>query len=112
MNLLRKRPATGGPYLIADMNRRHTVFQIVPSALRILREGIEREGSNLSGVAARCSWRPWDPNGAECDSKSNGGGAGTGDAANELDQQRLAAFGSMQQQPSDQVEYLRGVELP
>jgi len=98
LNLLRKHPATGGPYLIADMNRCHTVFQLVPSALRILREGIEREGSNLSGVAARCNWRPWDPS-AECD--SNGGGGAEFPTGRSV----------QQSQPNETVERLNGVEL-
>jgi hypothetical protein len=38
------------------MARRESVFDIVPNAKQMIREKIEKEGSQLGRVLARCAW--------------------------------------------------------
>ncbi|KFB40789.1 AGAP001948-PA-like protein [Anopheles sinensis] len=52
LNLLRKDPATGGPWLITDMARSGSVFEQFPETLRQLELDLEKEGSDLAGVNA------------------------------------------------------------
>ncbi|XP_053694981.1 suppressor of fused homolog [Sabethes cyaneus] len=52
LNLLQKDPATGGPWLITDMARSKSVFELFPETLRQLNIDLEREGSDLAGVNA------------------------------------------------------------
>ncbi len=47
---------TGGSLLVTDMARRESVFDIVPNAKQMIREKIEKEGSQLGRVLARCAW--------------------------------------------------------
>jgi len=42
--------------LITDMRRGESMLEIDPAAQEEVERGIETEGSNLSGVSARCSW--------------------------------------------------------
>lgn len=38
------------------MQRSQSIFEINPKAHEIVERGFETDGSNLSGVSARCSW--------------------------------------------------------
>ena len=46
----------GGPWLITDMRRGESLFEHGPSLQEKVDQGIETEGSNLSGVNSKCSW--------------------------------------------------------
>ncbi|XP_059620662.1 suppressor of fused homolog [Phlebotomus argentipes] len=52
LNLLRNNVTTGGEFLITDMKRDKSVFELFPETLRELEEDLEREGSDLVGVNA------------------------------------------------------------
>ncbi|XP_013390520.1 suppressor of fused homolog isoform X2 [Lingula anatina] len=56
IELLKTIPIAGGPWLITEMRRGETVFEIDPTLQDRVDQGIENEGSNLSGVSARCAW--------------------------------------------------------
>lgn len=56
LELLRKIPSSGGSWYITDMRRGESIFELDISAHEIVERGVELEGSNLSGVSARCSW--------------------------------------------------------
>jgi hypothetical protein len=47
---------TGGALLVTDMSRRESIFDTVPNAKQMIREKIEKEGSQLGRVLARCAW--------------------------------------------------------
>jgi hypothetical protein len=38
------------------MSRRESIFDIVPNAKQMIKEKIEKEGSQLGRVLARCAW--------------------------------------------------------
>lgn len=42
--------------MITDMRRGESMLELDPAAQEEVERGIETEGSNLSGVSARCSW--------------------------------------------------------
>ena len=46
----------GGPWLVADMQRRASLFELQPSLRCDVDQGIDRDGCSLSGVSARCHW--------------------------------------------------------
>jgi len=56
IELLRSKPSAGGPWLVTDMRRGETIFELDPQLKDRVDQGIEQEGSNLSGVSAKCSW--------------------------------------------------------
>ncbi|XP_024202337.1 suppressor of fused homolog isoform X13 [Pan troglodytes] len=56
LELLRTVPIAGGPWLITDMRRGETIFEIDPHLQERVDKGIETDGSNLSGVSAKCAW--------------------------------------------------------
>ncbi|XP_026473026.1 suppressor of fused homolog [Ctenocephalides felis] len=56
LRMLSEIPSSGGPYLITNMQRSQSIFEINPKAHEIVERGFETDGSNLSGVSARCSW--------------------------------------------------------
>ncbi|XP_018580681.1 suppressor of fused homolog isoform X5 [Scleropages formosus] len=57
LDLLRSVHMAGGPWLITDMRRGETIFDIDPHLQQErVDKGIESEGSNLSGVSAKCAW--------------------------------------------------------
>eukprot|EP00073_Rattus_norvegicus_P034410 XP_008758665.1 PREDICTED: suppressor of fused homolog isoform X2 [Rattus norvegicus] len=57
LELLRTVPIAGGPWLITDMRRGETIFEIDPHLQQErVDKGIETDGSNLSGVSAKCAW--------------------------------------------------------
>lgn len=56
INLLKNIHGAGGPLLVTDMRRGETIFEIDPQLQDAVDLGIKLEGSNLSGVSARCLW--------------------------------------------------------
>uniref|UniRef100_A0A9J8CJ30 Suppressor of fused homolog n=1 Tax=Cyprinus carpio carpio TaxID=630221 RepID=A0A9J8CJ30_CYPCA len=57
LDLLRGVHIAGGPWLITDMRRGETIFDIDPHMQQErVDKGIETDGSNLSGVSAKCAW--------------------------------------------------------
>ncbi|XP_051946406.1 suppressor of fused homolog isoform X4 [Xyrauchen texanus] len=56
LDLLRGVHIAGGPWLITDMRRGETIFDIDPHLQERVDKGIETDGSNLSGVSAKCAW--------------------------------------------------------
>ncbi|XP_052427949.1 suppressor of fused homolog isoform X2 [Carassius gibelio] len=56
LDLLREVHIAGGPWLITDMRRGETIFEIDPHLQERVDKGIETDGSNLSGVSAKCAW--------------------------------------------------------
>ncbi|XP_066904571.1 suppressor of fused homolog isoform X2 [Halyomorpha halys] len=59
IEILKKIPggACGGEWLVTDMRRGMSMFELDPNSPQLVKEGIEKDGSNLSGVAAVCSWK-------------------------------------------------------
>ncbi|EFN84061.1 Suppressor of fused-like protein [Harpegnathos saltator] len=55
VNLLKSAPECG-PWLITDMRRMHSIMENDPSIAEKIQRGIEKDGSNLSGVSAKCWW--------------------------------------------------------
>uniref|UniRef100_A0AAQ4PSY8 Suppressor of fused homolog n=1 Tax=Gasterosteus aculeatus aculeatus TaxID=481459 RepID=A0AAQ4PSY8_GASAC len=57
LELMRGVRVAGGSWLITDMRRGETIFDIDPHLQQErVDQGIETEGSNLSGVSAKCVW--------------------------------------------------------
>eukprot|EP00118_Oscarella_pearsei_P002416 m.10502 g.10502 ORF g.10502 m.10502 type:complete len:439 (+) comp22380_c0_seq2:111-1427(+) len=56
LELLRKNAICGGPWLVTDMRRGESVFELDPTFQDAVDEGISREGSDLTGVSSICSW--------------------------------------------------------
>lgn len=56
IDLMKSVPGVGGSWLITDMRRGETIFEIDPEIQEAVDDGIAAEGSNLSGVTAKCSW--------------------------------------------------------
>uniref|UniRef100_A0A8C4Q1Y1 Suppressor of fused homolog n=1 Tax=Eptatretus burgeri TaxID=7764 RepID=A0A8C4Q1Y1_EPTBU len=56
LHLLASTPCTGGAWLITDMRRGESLFEINPTQQERIEQGVQTEGSNLSGVSARCCW--------------------------------------------------------
>lgn len=82
IDIMKKEARTGGPWLVTDMIRGESIFQIDYKYQEIVEDGIAKEGSNLSGVSAKCAWkeRPFsiknsshyrDHNSSESDSEYN-----------------------------------------
>ena len=53
VNLLRSARGCG-PWLVTDMRRMHSAMEDDPSIAEKIQCGIERDGSNTSGVSAKC----------------------------------------------------------
>lgn len=53
INLL-KTTKNVGPWLMTDMKRSQSIMEEDSSIAEKIQNGIEREGSNLSGVSAKC----------------------------------------------------------
>ena len=47
----------GGPFLVTDMRREESVFEVDPGAKDRVKKGIDKDGSNLSVVSCVCSWQ-------------------------------------------------------
>ncbi|XP_071948523.1 suppressor of fused homolog isoform X2 [Antedon mediterranea] len=56
IELLRTIPLAGGIWLVTDMRRGETIFELDPQLQEQVERGINNEGSNLSGVSAKCLW--------------------------------------------------------
>lgn len=56
INLLRQFPEAGGHWLITEMSRQASIFQMNPRLRELVEIGIDEHGSNLSGVSAKCWW--------------------------------------------------------
>ncbi|PSN35218.1 Suppressor of fused [Blattella germanica] len=56
LEILKRLPGAGGPWLITDMRRGESMLELDLAAQEEVEKGIETDGSNLSGVSARCSW--------------------------------------------------------
>uniref|UniRef100_A0A1B6C1J0 Suppressor of fused homolog n=1 Tax=Clastoptera arizonana TaxID=38151 RepID=A0A1B6C1J0_9HEMI len=56
LDILKRLPGSGGSWLITDMRRGESMLELDPLAQEVIDRGIETDGSNLSGVSARCSW--------------------------------------------------------
>ncbi|CAK8681568.1 unnamed protein product [Clavelina lepadiformis] len=56
IELLKTTSISGGPWLVIDMRRGETIFELDPSLQDRVDEGIRTSGSNLSGVSAKCTW--------------------------------------------------------
>ncbi|OTF77226.1 suppressor of fused-like protein, partial [Euroglyphus maynei] len=56
IDLMKSVPNVGSAYLITDMRRGETIFEIDPELREAVDDGIATQGSNLSGVSARCSF--------------------------------------------------------
>lgn len=52
--------STGGPWLITNMRRHESMFDVDPSIHNEIAEGIKTEGSNLCGISVNCSWKDVD----------------------------------------------------
>lgn len=50
LNLLKRNNITGGDWLITDMGRNQSVFELFPETLHQLENDLEKEGSDLAGV--------------------------------------------------------------
>jgi suppressor of fused-like protein len=48
--------STGGSWLITNMRRGESMFDVDPSVHDEIADGIKTEGSNLCGISAICSW--------------------------------------------------------
>lgn len=57
IELLKAVKGAGGPWLITDMRRGESMFELDPSVQEAVDMGVEAEGSNLSGVSAKCFWQ-------------------------------------------------------
>ncbi|KAK9885102.1 hypothetical protein WA026_009324 [Henosepilachna vigintioctopunctata] len=56
LEMLKQLPSTGGAWHVTDMRRGESIFELDVNAHDKVERGVEVEGSNLSGVSARCSW--------------------------------------------------------
>ena len=62
LEIMKRSPESGGPWLITNMRRGESIYDIDPLVADEIENGIETEGSNLSGVSAKISWQEVDPN--------------------------------------------------
>lgn len=56
INLMKNNLEVGGPWLVTDMRRGATIFELDPDVRVKVDEGVAEEGSNLSGVSAHISY--------------------------------------------------------
>lgn len=47
----------GGDLLVTDMRRGQSLFEVLPDSRLSVEQGVESEGSLLSGVSALCGWQ-------------------------------------------------------
>lgn len=57
IELMKSVKGAGGPWLITDMRRGETIFELDSTVQEAVDRGVETDGSNLSGVSAKCSWQ-------------------------------------------------------
>ncbi|CAG9859286.1 unnamed protein product [Phyllotreta striolata] len=60
LDMITRIPSAGGLWHITDMRRGESIFELDVNAHEEVERGFELEGSNLSGVSARCSWSEQD----------------------------------------------------
>ncbi|XP_042874623.1 suppressor of fused homolog isoform X2 [Penaeus japonicus] len=56
IDIIKRLPGAGGPWMLTDMRRGESIYELDPSVAEEVENGIENEGSNLSGVSARLAW--------------------------------------------------------
>ena len=56
IDLMKSVVGAGGQWLVTDMRRGETIFELEPELQEAVEDGIATQGSNLSGVSARCDW--------------------------------------------------------
>ncbi|CAG7836840.1 unnamed protein product [Allacma fusca] len=56
LSLMRRYPQCGGEFLVTDMRRGETIFEFDVGVRDEVTQGITTDGSNLSGVSAKCNW--------------------------------------------------------
>ncbi|XP_053203998.1 suppressor of fused homolog [Panonychus citri] len=56
IELMKTVEVAGGPWLVTNMRRGETIFEIDTEIQESVDKGIIDEGSNLSGVSAKCAW--------------------------------------------------------
>lgn len=56
IDLMRTVPAAGGVWLVTDMRRGESIFDLDPDLRNAVEDGIAAEGSNLSGASAKITW--------------------------------------------------------
>lgn len=52
LNILKKDSQTGGEWLLTDMDRSQSVFELFPKTLNELKQNLENDGSDLAGINA------------------------------------------------------------
>lgn len=57
LNLLKKDSQTGGEWLITDMKRSQSVFELFPKTLNELKHCLECDGSDLAGINAEFTFK-------------------------------------------------------
>ncbi|KAE8749523.1 hypothetical protein FOCC_FOCC003788 [Frankliniella occidentalis] len=61
IDILKQTDGAGGPWLVTDMRRGESILELDVCVQEEIELGIETDGSDLSGVSARCSWVESDP---------------------------------------------------
>ncbi|EDV42225.1 uncharacterized protein Dana_GF17874 [Drosophila ananassae] len=61
LNFLRQDVETGGDWLVTNMDRTKSVFELFPDTLVNLQDDLEKQGSDLAGVNAEFSFRELKP---------------------------------------------------
>lgn len=56
IDLMKNIEGAGSPWLVTDMRRGESMFDLDLNVQEAVDKGIEVDGSNLSGVSARCTW--------------------------------------------------------
>ncbi|XP_068238037.1 suppressor of fused homolog [Palaemon carinicauda] len=56
IDIIKRMPGAGGLWMVTDMRRGESIYELEPSVAEEIESGIENEGSNLSGVSARIAW--------------------------------------------------------
>ncbi|XP_045104050.1 suppressor of fused homolog isoform X1 [Portunus trituberculatus] len=56
LDIMKRMPSAGGLWLVTDMRRGESIYELEPSVAEEVENGIESEGSNLSGVSSRIVW--------------------------------------------------------
>lgn len=56
IELMKRIPEAGGDFLVTDMQRQNSIFELNKDIKQAVEQGINNEGSNLSGVSAKCSF--------------------------------------------------------
>jgi suppressor of fused-like protein len=60
LELLMKHTVSGGMWLVTDMRRGESIFELDPSFQQAVEDGLHRDGSDLTGVSGSCSWEDVD----------------------------------------------------